>query len=123
MSKLYMPPANLYAAPAGKELSRAGRPLLDKPFPYMVCYKLSWPEENYVNLIAELKDQSFRWMHFIPNVWFVLRREALVDLGQILRGCVLGSDWLLVLPAKGPGDGILPEAAWNWIKDYLPREW
>ena len=103
--------------------SRLGNPLLPGNYAYMVCYKLSWPEENYVNLIAELKDQSFRWMHFIPNVWFVLRRETLVDLAALLRACILASDWLIVMPAKGPADGILPVEGWNWIKEFIPREW
>src|SRR5580765_7526093 len=88
--------------------SRLGNPLLPGNFAYIVCYKLTLPEENYGNLLQELTDKSYRWMHFIPNVWLVLRRETLVDLAQLLRACILGSDWLLVMPAKGPGDGILP---------------
>jgi hypothetical protein len=114
------PPPPLF--PGLLQRSRAGGPLLPSYVAYMVCYKLTLPEENYGNLINELRDQSFRWMHFIPNVWFVLRRETLVDLAQLLRACILGSDWLLVTPAKGPGDGILPVEAWNWIREFIPRE-
>ena len=104
-------------------VSKLGNPLMAKPFPYIVFYSLSYNEDSYTELVAELRDRSVRWCHFIPGVWFVLRRETLVDLGQILRGYVLGNDRIVVMPAMGPADGLAPMEVWRWIAEYLPRMW
>jgi hypothetical protein len=103
-------------------LSKLGHPLLRVPRPYIVCYSLSWPEEQYTSLLAELQN-SLHWWHFIPGVWITVRRETLVDFSQMLRQCVTGNDLVMILPAKGPGNGLLPTEAWNWINTHLPREW
>jgi len=88
----------------------------------MVSFKLSFPVEEYGGLIAELKNSMY-WFHYIPGVWFVIRRETLIDLAAILRKRILAADWLLVLPARGPGDGILPAQAWAWLNEKLPKLW
>lgn len=103
-------------------LSKVGNALLPTPTAYLVAYQLSWPEEQYLGLIRELRE-SPAWWHWFPSVWIVLRRETLVDLAQILRQLILASDRLVVMPAKGPADGILPAAAWNWLNHFVPREW
>ena len=103
-------------------VSKLGNPLLPIATAYIVCYRLSLPEEQYSNLIVELTD-SKNWCHFIPGVWIVIRRETLIDFAEILRRCILASDYLIVMPAKGPADGILPAEIWPWIEQYVPRDW
>jgi hypothetical protein len=111
------------APPQPVALSKLGNALLTNPFPYIVFYKLSHSEENYSELIAELRDRSERWCHFVPGVWLVLRRETLADFGQILRGCVLGNDQIVILPAIGPANGLAPAEVWQWIAEFLPPMW
>jgi hypothetical protein len=110
------PPAKL------GELSEMGGALLPEPEVYIVVYKLSWPEEKYTSLLELLKD-SMDWMHYFPGMWIIIRRETLVDLAAMMRKRVIGNDWLLVLPARGPGNGIMPNEAWEWLNTRLPNLW
>src|SRR6266851_5275912 len=87
--------------------SETGSALMLRPEIYVVLYKLSWAEDQYGGFVSELKN-SLYWFNYMPGAWFVVRRETLVDLAAILRKRILAADWLLVLPARGPGDGILP---------------
>jgi hypothetical protein len=109
------------ARPSG-DVSETGGDLLIEPEVYLVSYKLSWPEEQYTSLIWALK-HSIEWWHYLPSLWLVIRKETLVDFSQILRKRMTANDWLLVLPARGPGGGILPVEAWQWLNEKLPREW
>lgn len=102
--------------------SEVGNALMPRPEIYVVLYKLSWSEDQYEAFISELKN-SLYWFNYMPGAWFVVRRETLVDLAAILRKRIVAADWLLVLPARGPGDGILPVAAWEWLNEKLPKLW
>ena len=106
--------------PAG--LSETGKALMLQPEVYLVLYKLSWSEEQYEAFIGELKN-SLYWFNYMPGAWFVVRRETLVDLSDILRKRILAADWLLIMPARGPGGGILPMQAWQWLNEKVPKLW
>ncbi len=92
------------------------------PFAYIVSYDLKGPEAAYGPLLDELR-KSDRWWHFLQSTWIVLCRETLVELGIRLRLRIRPTDFLLILPAKGPADGLLPQEAWDWIRQFVPKEW
>lgn len=95
---------------------------LPNPFAYIVTYDLKQPVEKYAPFFEELR-RSYRWSHYIENTWIVLRFDALVELAPKLRPLIFQSDRLLIMPAKGPAEGWLPQGAWQWIRENVPNEW
>ncbi len=95
---------------------------LPNPCAYLICYNLTQPIENYAPLIKELQS-SYKWSHYIENTWIVLRYEPLIELTPKLRPLIFQPDRLLIMPAKGPADGWLPQEAWNWIGENVKNEW
>ena len=95
---------------------------LPTPCAYIVTYDLKQPIEKYVPFFEELR-RSYKWSHFIENTWIVLRHDTLVETGHKLRPLIFQSDHLLIMPAKGPADGWLPQEAWQWIQENVRNEW
>ena len=95
---------------------------LDRPYPYIVTFDLKGPAFTYRALAEELQ-RSPSWWHYITSTWIVIRYESLFELGPKLRALIGPNDQLLIMPAKGPADGLLPKDAWEWIRKNLPREW
>jgi len=95
---------------------------LQFPAAYLVTYDLGQPIEKYAPFFDELM-RSYKWSHYIQNTWIVLRYDQLIDFVPKLRPLIFQSDRLLVMPAKGPGDGWLPIEAWQWMTENVPNEW
>ena len=95
---------------------------LTTPYAYIVAYDLKQQVELYTPLFTELK-RSHKWSHYLENTWILLRYDSLVELGPKLRPLIFQSDRLLIMPAKGPADGWLPEEAWQWIQENVPNAW
>lgn len=95
---------------------------LQIPCAYIITYDLKQPLGKYDPFFSELR-RSYKWSHYIENTWIVLRYDALVELGPKLRPLIFQSDRLLVLPARGPAEGWLPQEAWQWIRDNVPNVW
>ena len=96
--------------------------LLPYPAAYLVSYDLKTPNVSYEPLFKELQS-SVDWFHYLTNTWIVLRKETLVDFNGVLLKKIYAEDRLLILPAKGPGFGWLPNDAWHWLNRKLIREW
>lgn len=96
--------------------------LLTRHVAYVVAFSLNGPEEAYSDFIGELRECD-GWFNYIPGFWIVLTRRTLVDLAVSLRAKIRTTDWLVVMPAKGPVNGWLPKAGWVWISEYVPNEW
>lgn len=89
---------------------------------YIVSLGLTEPSQRYEPLYAVLR-QSPKWFNYMSGTWIVVRQETLVDFAAKIRPLIFTNDRLLVMPAKGPGDGWLPKDAWDWINNEVPREW
>ena len=96
--------------------------LLPRHAAYVVAFSLSGPPEAYADFIQELMECD-GWFNYIPGFWIVLTRKTLVEFAGILRAKIRTSDWLVVMPAKGPADGWLPKAGWEWLQKHVPKEW
>jgi len=92
------------------------------PYAYIVTYEATQSPELYQPLYDELM-RSHKWFRYMTNTWIVLRYEAIVDLQKKLVPLIFKPDRLLILPAKGPGVGWLPQPAWDWINQNVPNEW
>lgn len=97
-------------------------PRLAVPVCYIVCYELNGPAAGYEPLLAELR-ASVNWWNYLANTWVVIRHETLVELTNKLVSKVYTPDRILVLPAHGPAMGYLPEPAWKWLNDHVPKDW
>jgi hypothetical protein len=95
---------------------------LTSPFPYVVCYDMKQMPEHYQKFYEELK-RSYRWWHYLDSTWIVLRYDTLVEFSSKIRPLIYQTDRLLIMPAKGPADGWLPEDAWKWINAHVPTLW
>jgi hypothetical protein len=96
--------------------------MLRYPYAYIVSYGLTNLPTMYGPLIAELQ-QSQKWWHYLDSTWIVLRYETLFELQDRLLPLIFANDRLLIMPAKGPAGGWLPQDAWKWISDSVPNAW
>jgi hypothetical protein len=96
--------------------------LLSIPFAYIVAFRFTGPPVAYQDFYKELQTYD-NWFNYTPNLWIVVTRVPMVDVTANLRSKIRTTDWLMVMPAKGPVDGWLPEAGWNWLNANLKREW
>jgi hypothetical protein len=76
----------------------------------------------YKPLIDELQ-RSTKWWHYLNSTWLVVRYETLVEFAPLLRSHLVTADRMLIVPAKGPADGWLPQDAWQWIRENVRNEW
>jgi hypothetical protein len=96
--------------------------LLSVHFAYIVAFRLNGPPTAYKDFYSELQNYD-AWLNYIPNFWIVMTRMPMVTVAASLRSKIRTTDWLMVMPAKGPIDGWLPESAWDWASKHLKREW
>jgi hypothetical protein len=96
--------------------------MLPAPYAYIISYDLKQPANQYKPFFEELKRSPY-WWHYLTSTWIILRYETLVELAPKLRPLIFKNDRLLIQPAKGPSDGWLPKEAWDWLRQYVPREW
>lgn len=95
---------------------------LPYPYAYIVTYELTQPIDKYQPFFKELM-ASAQWFRYMTNTWIVLRNEALGELPPKLLPLIFKSDRLLIMPAKGPAVGWLPQEAWDWLNANIPKEW
>jgi hypothetical protein len=92
------------------------------PYAYIITYETTQPAEKYQPLLNELM-ASHKWFRYMTNTWIVLRYDAMVEFQGRLLPLIFNTDRLLIMPAKGPGMGWLPQPAWDWINQNVPKEW
>jgi hypothetical protein len=93
-----------------------------RPQPYIICYQLTAFFWNYNKLFEELK-RSLNWCHYLDRTWIVIRTEELHELSELLIPFIYPhlNDRLLIMPARGPAAGMLPQEAWDWITTNIPN--
>ena len=96
--------------------------LLRRHVAYVVAFSLNGPPAGYTDFIEELQ-QCDGWFNYIPGFWIVMTRRPMREFANSLRMKIRTSDWLVVMPAKGPADGWLPKEGWEWITKHVPNEW
>jgi hypothetical protein len=96
--------------------------LLPRHAAYVVAFTLNGPPLGYTDFIDELRECD-GWFNYIPGFWIVLTRRPIHEFAASLRQKIRTSDWLVVMPAKGPVDGWLPKPGWDWVNKHLTNEW
>lgn len=92
------------------------------PYAYIVTYELNDANFDYTPFLNELYG-SLNWFRHMKNTWIVIRRDTLVGLNNLLLPKIHVNDRLLIMPAKGPAMGWLPNEAWGWLDTNLRKEW
>ena len=95
---------------------------LPHPYAYIVTYEMSQPIERYQPFFTELM-HSHKWFRYMTNTWIVLRHDTLQETSDKLLPLVFNTDKILIMPAKGPALGWLPQPAWDWLNANVPKEW
>lgn len=96
--------------------------LFTRDWAYIVAFRLTGPSEAYKDFFQLLKSYD-NWFNYTPNFWIIVTKKALMTVANELRPKIRTVDWLIVMPAKGPADGWLPENGWNWLVENVPRDW
>ena len=96
--------------------------LLINQFAYIVSYRFTGPTNAYNDFYETLRSYD-DWFNYTPNLWIIKTRIPMVNVAALLRSKIRTTDWLMVMPAKGPVDGWLPQAAWDWLNKNLNNEW
>jgi hypothetical protein len=96
--------------------------LLNTYYAYAVSYRFTGPPEAYEDFYTTLKNYD-AWFNYTPNFWIVVTKIPMSTVASQLRSKIRTSDWLMVMPAKGPVDGWLPKAGWEWLNSRLMNEW
>lgn len=95
---------------------------LPSAYAYLVILDAQTPGVDYSRFVAEMQ-RSVDWWHYLSNTWIVLRRDTLVEMQNVLVPLIGTQDRLLIVPAKGPSVGWLPQDAWTWLNAHVPRDW
>lgn len=88
----------------------------------IVSYDLKTPGRDYSSLQNAIKSNSQAWWHFMQSTWLVDTRLDVDTFGRALVPHITTADRLLVMDAKGVGQGWLPKEAWEWIRLHSPNQ-
>lgn len=83
---------------------------------YVVAYDLRKEGKNYVGLFEQLKN-SPGWCHYLGTTWLILTSENPQDLHKRLSAHLDENDYILITEFSRNYYGILPEDAWEWIRN------
>lgn len=89
---------------------------------YVVMFELTQPSEKYGPFMQELMAHG-KWMSYMKGSYIVVRRDTLVEFTSKLRPLMFTPDRLLIMPARGPFDGWMPQEAWTWLERELQKLW
>lgn len=95
---------------------------LHTPQAYVVTIDRKTLLANYKPLTDALQ-ASYKWWHYLDNTWIILRYDSLIELQDVLVPLIFTNDRLLILPARGPAAGWMPQDAWTWIRENVPSLW
>jgi hypothetical protein len=90
---------------------------------YMIAYDLH-EGEDYNDLIKAIKAlPSGGWWHYLGSTWFVISKEAAVQIHNSLKRHLLSSDKLAVVQCSnwGAWSGFNDEAS-EWLNGALKDE-
>ena len=81
----------------------------------LVSYDLKGPAGSYTSLFEALKKGG--WAHYMKSTWFVATDKTPDQLVDELRPHLKSGDRILI-SKLGTNQGLLPKAAWEWMKRH-----
>ena len=86
---------------------------------YLIGYDLNRPEQNYTNLIAEIKKIG-NWWHCLDSTWIIKSNSTAVDIINHLKTYIDENDELLVVKLSGEGAWIgFDQKCSDWLEKHL----
>lgn len=84
---------------------------------YIVTYDLKHTLfRNYDGLFKAL--QSFPYMHYMENTWFIISERTSQDIYTILSPQLFDDCNLFIMRVNADYYGQLPNEAWDWFKQH-----
>lgn len=87
---------------------------------FSITYDLKAPNRDYDGLYKEIKN-TFKWWHYLESTWIVIANETPNQIWNRLRSHVDKNDYLLIIEVRDNVQGWLPEEAWKWIHENVPK--
>ena len=90
---------------------------------YLVSLHLSsrptfWRAHDFEHIQNELMQGN--WSHYIDSTWLIESDESKTNIRQRLGKWMRHKgDFLLIMDATYPVEGLLPADAWKWIKEHM----
>ncbi|MDD4060429.1 MAG: hypothetical protein PHW08_06985 [Kiritimatiellae bacterium] len=87
---------------------------------YSINYDLKAPGRNYQALYEEIK-KSQQWWHFLESTWIIITPETPDQVWARLGKHIDKNDYFLIIEVKDRCQGWLPQDAWDWIHNNVPK--
>ncbi|HIF9328495.1 TPA: hypothetical protein ACX6RL_000741 [Photobacterium damselae] len=87
---------------------------------YVITYDLRTPNQNYNGLYEAIKTTG-RWWHYLDSTWIIATDESPAQIWSRLELFVDNNDNLLIMEVKNNSQGWLPQDAWEWINENVPK--
>lgn len=88
---------------------------------YSITYDLSTSgKKDYEGLHEAIKQQG-DWWHYLDSTWLVKTDETPSKIWQRLKPHMDKRDDLLIIEIRDNVSGWLPQKAWKWIHDHVPK--
>ena len=87
---------------------------------YAINYDLKKPGRDYSTLYEAIKKYG-KWWHYLDSTWLVISNETPDQIWKRLEDSVDKNDYLLIIEVRDNVQGWLPEDAWSWIHENVPR--
>jgi len=84
---------------------------------YAVSYDLNEPEQEYSDLIDELKSYP-GWWHNLTSFWLIVTEDSHSDIRDNLKQHIDSNDELLVLGLSGSAAAYNIDG-WEWIEEHV----
>ena len=84
----------------------------------LVSLDLTGPSGSYDELFGAIKAQG-TWWHYLKSTWIIDTENTPEEVVDALRPHMAGRGRMLVVPVVRPYQGLLPKAAWEWIRERI----
>lgn len=87
---------------------------------FAVSYDLRKAGQDYDGLIKELENSNGYW-HYLKPSWLIYTSESADQLWKRISPYLDENDYCLVIEVRNNSQGWLPDKAWEWINNHVPR--
>jgi hypothetical protein len=87
----------------------------------LVTYDLNTADDQRRSAIFDILKESDGWWHYVASTWLLVTTHTPQTLIDRVTPHLQTADRLLVIEVKPNYHGWLPNKAWRWINQNLPK--
>jgi hypothetical protein len=87
----------------------------------IITLDLTGPAGSYEELFDKIKSEG-QWWHYMKSTWLIHTDKTPEEIVDELKPHLKGQGRMLVAILNKPYQGILPKAAWAWIRNKIVAE-